>query len=215
MTKEVRKSKKEELRELLEMNEQARRILKGILARSKGQDVSVERDEKMEKKLRKLEVINEKGELIVSNTDIQDMINEAWVKKGVKKEEKSTFGFSTEYIEKWETMLQNGEDMLDYLAQQINPKVYQLEHVKKAIVLTLASTGDKFGDRGRIHTLLYGPPGTAKSAIGEWLVHNLGIEGISHRSSDVGLTGCAVGKEIVPGALPYANDSSLYIDERF
>ena len=127
-------------------------------------------------------------------------------------EKKTSLGFSTEYIEKWGTMLQNNGDALTYLAEQVNPKVYGLLNVKKAIVLSITSPNDKWGDRGRCHVLLYGPPGTAKSALGEWLVYNLNIEGISHRSSDVGLTGCAIGKEIVPGALPCANDSSIYIE---
>jgi DNA replicative helicase MCM subunit Mcm2 (Cdc46/Mcm family) len=103
--------------------------------------------------------------------------------------------------------------MLTYLAEQINPKVYGLLDVKKKILLCLASGEDKWGDRGRLHLLARGDPGTAKSALGEWLVHNLGIEGLSHRSSDVGLTGCVVGKEVIPGALPCANGGAIYIDE--
>ena len=215
---EEKKFKKKELRELLEQDEKARRILKDMIARSKGQDVPVERDKETEVKLRKLEVINDKGELIVQDVDIKDMLEEALKKSGMDAKEKIvekkfSFGFSTEYVKKWEAMLQNNGDALTYLAEQVNPKVYGLLNIKKAIVISLVSPTDKWGDRGRCHVLLYGPPGTAKSALGEWLVYNLDIEGISHRSSDVGLTGCAIGKEIVPGALPCANDSSIYIDE--
>lgn len=211
---EEQKSKKEELIRMLEGDEKARRILKALIANANGQTVQVENDSAVMAKLRELEVINDKGELIVQSVDIKDMIGEALEAKEVKNEEKKTFGFSTDYIERWESMLETGTDMLSFLAEQINPKVYGLLNVKKAIVLSLASTNDKWGDRGRCHLLMYGPPGTAKSALGEWLVHNLGIEGISHRSSDVGLTGCVVGKDIVPGALPCANESSIYIDEK-
>jgi DNA replicative helicase MCM subunit Mcm2 (Cdc46/Mcm family) len=46
-------------------------------------------------------------------------------------------------------MLDNGDDMLAHLSSQVNPKVVGLERVKKAILLSLASGGDKWGDRGR------------------------------------------------------------------
>lgn len=205
--------KKKELKEWIASDEKLRQALKGAI---KEKRVTMD-DENIKQGLKELEVINDNGELIVSAIDIRDMLEEARKKKETGKNSNpnpKNFGVSVDYLEKWENMLENGEDMLSYFAEQVNPKVYGLAEVKKAIVLALASTGDKWGDRGRLHVLMYGPPGTAKSTLGEWLVHNLGIEGISHRSSDVGLTGAAVGKEVHPGALPAADGSALYIDER-
>lgn len=121
--------------------------------------------------------------------------------------------YNVEWLEKWEQMLRDGVDMLEYWSKQINPKVIGLEYVKQVVLLSLASAGDKYGDRGRIHVLMYGDPGTAKSAIGGWLVHTLGIIGASHRTSDVGLTGDARGDTITPGILPVANERAVYIDE--
>lgn len=121
--------------------------------------------------------------------------------------------FNKKWLEEWEQMLEKGVDMLDYWASEINPKVIGLEHIKRIALLSLASAGDKFGDRGRIHLLMWGDPGTAKSTIGSWLVHRLGIIGASHRTSDVGLTGDARGETIEPGILPIANGKAVYIDE--
>lgn len=102
---------------------------------------------------------------------------------------------------------------LNYWAPYVNPKVSMMERQKKAILLTLASLDDRYGDRHRIHTLLYGAPGTAKSELREWVTHKLNAGSCSHRSTDVGLTGDARGREITPGALPLAHGRVLTIDE--
>lgn len=105
------------------------------------------------------------------------------------------------------------EDMLDYWASRINPKVVGLEYEKRATMLCLASHGDKCGDRGRLHLLFYGDPGTAKTLITGWIVSKLGAVGASMRSSQVGLTADASGNEITLGALPKANDGIICLDE--
>lgn len=120
--------------------------------------------------------------------------------------------FKREWMETWKRVTDDGT-ALEYMGSLVNPKITKLDHVKQVISLSLISAGDKFGDRGRIHVLLHGPEGTAKSAFGTWLVHRLGIEGASHRSSDVGLTADARGEEITPGALPAADGGAIYIDE--
>ena len=121
--------------------------------------------------------------------------------------------FNKKWLEEWEQMLANGVDMVNYWTPEVNPKVIKLEDIKRIALLSLASAGDKFGDRGRIHLLMWGDPGTAKSTIGGWLVYRLGIIGASHRTSDVGLTGDARGETIEPGILPIANEKAVYIDE--
>ena len=110
-------------------------------------------------------------------------------------------------------MEQRMVDGLNYWAQFINPKVSSMLTQKKAILLSLVSLDDRYGDRHRIHTLLYGDPGTAKSELREWVSYKLGIPSCGHRSTDVGLTGDARGSEITPGALPRAHGGALTIDE--
>ena len=104
-------------------------------------------------------------------------------------------------------------DMLDYWARFINPKVTGMEHVKRALLLSVASTNDRYGDRGRIHVLMYGDPGTAKTELMMWMHHYLGAKFTTHRSSDAGLMGGAIGNDIVAGALPRADGKVICIDE--
>jgi len=118
----------------------------------------------------------------------------------------------SKYKENFEELVKQ-HDMLDYWAKFINPKVTGLEHVKKAILLSIASTNDRHGDRGRIHVLLHGDPGTAKTELMMWLHHFLGAKFTTHRSSDAGLMGGAIGNELVMGALPRADGHVICIDE--
>ncbi len=122
-------------------------------------------------------------------------------------------GISDEITARFVELLKDEGDMLEYWAPQVNPKVKGLLHVKQAVLLCLASHGDVSGDRGRIHVLLKGDPGSAKTAITGWIVHQLGAVGCSQRTTQVGLTGDARGDEIVPGAAPKAHKSVLCIDE--
>ncbi len=104
-------------------------------------------------------------------------------------------------------------DMLEYWAPQINPKVEGLLHVKKAILLSISSHGDVEGDCGRIHVLMKGDPGSAKTSLTGWLVYRMGAIGCSQRTTQVGLTGDARGNEITPGAAPRAHKGVLCVDE--
>lgn len=109
--------------------------------------------------------------------------------------------------------IQSEGDMLEYWAPQINPKVEGLLHVKQAILLSLASHGDICGDCGRVHVLMKGSPGSAKTALAGWIVHHMGAVGCSQRTTQVGLTGDARGNEITPGAAPRAHKGVLVVDE--
>lgn len=88
-----------------------------------------------------------------------------------------------------------------------------MEKHKKAVLLSLASLKDKYGDRGRIHILLYGDAGTGKTRLAHWVASKLGHAETSHRTTDVGLTGDARGNEITMGELPQAHGGHLIIDE--
>lgn len=104
-------------------------------------------------------------------------------------------------------------DPVNYWARRINPKLVDMERCKKAALLTVASHGDQYGDRGRVHTLLAGEPGTGKSVLRLWIVSKLGAGSASQRTTDVGLTGDARGDEITAGELPKNDKGVLTIDE--
>jgi len=119
---------------------------------------------------------------------------------------------SPEVIEEFERLSQE-EDMLEHWYPAINPKIVGMDDVKRAVLLSIASHGDHYGDRGRIHVLMSGDPGTAKTMITDWLVFYQGAVGASMRTSRVGLTADASGNEVTLGALPKANDSICCLDE--
>jgi len=116
-------------------------------------------------------------------------------------------------IQKFEDLVSADTDMVEYWSEWINPKVEGLGHIKKAILLCVVSHGDKFGDRGRVHLLMHGDPGSAKSVLKDWVVYQLDAESCSQRTTKVGLTGSATGETITPGALPRSNGKVLCIDE--
>ncbi len=77
---------------------------------------------------------------------------------------------SPELIKEFEDLVKTEPDLLAYWATWINPKIDGMIAVKKALLLCMASHGDRWGDRGRIHVLLYGSLGGAKSVLMEWIV---------------------------------------------
>lgn len=119
---------------------------------------------------------------------------------------------SPEIIVEFERLSQE-EDMVEHWYPAINPKIVGMDDVKRAVLLSIASHGDHYGDRGRIHVLMSGDPGTAKTMVTDWLVFYQGAVGASMRTSRVGLTADASGNEITLGALPKANDSICCLDE--
>ena len=116
-------------------------------------------------------------------------------------------------VDRFEELITSDNDPVNYWSERINPKLVDMERCKKAVLLTIASHGDKYGDRGRVHTLLEGVPGTGKSNLRLWLVSKLGAGSASQRTTSVGLTGDARGDEITPGELPKNDRGCLTIDE--
>lgn len=117
-------------------------------------------------------------------------------------------------VDKFEELVASDDyDPVNHWSERINPKLVDLERVKKAALLSIASHGDQYGDRGRVHVLLEGEPGTGKSALRMWLATKLGAGSTSQRTTDVGLTGDARGDEITPGALPQNDKGVLTVDE--
>lgn len=119
-----------------------------------------------------------------------------------------------ERVDVFEDIVSDPEyDALNYWSARLNPKLVGMDRVKKATLVSVASHGDEYGDRGRAHTLLEGAPGTGKSKLFMWVSTKLGARSVSQRTTDVGLTGDARGDEITPGALPKADHGVLCIDE--
>lgn len=215
--------RKNELLEVLKQDEAARRFLKHAIGTKGGEDVEPLKDIRPDAitKLESLglfELIDHKHILKdeVELDEIQQILTEAVESKEVPKQVKlsgSPF-LKREWLEKWETIL-TGNNALSYFSNQISPKVVgeSMQRAKKAILLSLASVQDQFSDRGRVHVLMVGPPGTAKTALGEWLSYTLGIQSASLRTSAVGLTGFAGGNEIIPGILPQADGEAVFLDE--
>jgi len=106
-------------------------------------------------------------------------------------------------------------DPLEYFSRYIAPEVVgeQYEPIKKAILLSLATHYDK-AKRTRIHVLLVGPPGTAKTEILKFLHLKLWAALVNGEyASKVGLTGDARGKEVTPGLLAQYDGNVVCIDE--
>lgn len=109
---------------------------------------------------------------------------------------------------------EDDESVLDRLWPYCNPAMTGRERARKAVLLTMASAGDKNGMRGRLHTLMVGPPGTGKTALRNWVKKNAATSmGIGPKSSEAGLKGDASGNELTPGALSMASGGLLCIEE--
>ena len=155
---------------------------------------------------------NEKNfKLVCSREELAQVLNE--IEPHVKQPVTVEDVINPDLIQKFEDLVSSGTDMVEYWSKWVNPKVEGLEHIKKAILLCIASHGDKFGDRGRVHLLMHGDPGSAKSVLKDWVVYQLNAESCSQRTTKVGLTGSATGEMITPGALPRAHGKVLCIDE--
>jgi len=90
-------------------------------------------------------------------------------------------------IERFEAILDN-HDALDYWADYIAPAVKFRDRAKRAILCVLASPEDAHDTKGRTNAILFGPPGTGKSAFKNFLVEEFGafsIDGARVSRSDL------------------------------
>lgn len=123
-------------------------------------------------------------------------------------------------LEYWSDLKKRGI-LFDYLASLIAPHLQgdQYQRIRKAVLLVLASQQDMGVNRVRLHCLLWGEPGTAKTEIIRWIFTYLAPYGIKTeyidalRMSKVGLTIDARGKEPTIGALIKAHRGLALIDE--
>ncbi len=92
------------------------------------------------------------------------------------------------------------------------PAVVGMRSQKQALLLSLASLLDWGDCRNRLHTLYWGPTGTAKAQLAA-TVMRLGGGWSSVRPSQVGLTASGSGKEVEYGLLPLHNKGVVGVDE--
>lgn len=116
-----------------------------------------------------------------------------------------------EDIERFKTILQE-HDAIEYWHPAIAPKIVGMKDQKVAILISCGSTEDKWENKNRVHTLLYGKPETGKSKVDNVIV-KLGGGKASLRSSQVGLTADCSGSEMTLGTLPRNHEGACFIDE--
>lgn len=78
--------------------------------------------------------------------------------------------------------------VLERLTRHVAPHVYGLDRAKQALLLALASPSFDHHTRGRIHVLLHGPPGTAKTELLLWAAKLARTSVYSPRLTEAGLT---------------------------
>jgi len=163
-------------------------------------------EEKEEEKEEKVKEIRKEVEQMIKESD-----------EKIYEEQKQRL---KQLIEYWEELKSQGI-LFDYLASLIAPHLQgeKYDTIRRAILLVLASQSDIGSHRARLHCLLWGEPGTAKTEFIRWIDTYLAPHGIKTeyidalRMSKVGLTVDARGKEPTPGALVRAHKGLALIDE--
>lgn len=95
--------------------------------------------------------------------------------------------FSEAEIEAYEKYSRH-DSAIEKLSEAIGPMIFGLDYVKQGILFSLASLDDDY-ERNRIHTLIIGEPGTAKSKLVRWAANFFRCPFLTHRTTDVGFTG--------------------------
>lgn len=120
------------------------------------------------------------------------------------------------------------DDYMGIVTQSLQPRIFGYDHIKQALIL--AAVGGSHidadvgtDDRGMIHVLMLGDPGTAKSKLGKALadIAPRSVSTDSFETTPAGLSTAAVrddefgegGWTIEAGAFVRANDGVLWIDE--
>lgn len=131
-----------------------------------------------------------------------------WFKE---KEMKQTF-LTPDLTAEFEQIIKTETDLLSYWAQRLNPRLIGMERERQACLIALASPKDKNGIRRRVHTLIWGPPGTAKSILIQYIKHYLDAVGTGPTSSEAGLKMDARGVGTA-GKLMMAHNRTLVVEE--
>lgn len=104
-------------------------------------------------------------------------------------------------------------DMVDVLWECVAPRLASMRRARTAVLLTVASPQDRYGRRGRLHTLLHGESGTGKSVLRDWIADALDARKTGPKASEAGLKGSTKGGVYSPGTLPKADGGFFAPDE--
>ncbi len=137
--------------------------------------------------------------------------------------EEETINLSQEDIGMLTALVADPEHLQNVI-KSFAPTVYGEEIVKEALAYqqcegVVRQLTRKKRRRGQIHILLAGPPGVAKSDLGEYqmLYHHKGRMATGRGASSVGLTASVVQENgewvLKVGAMPLADNGLLFIDE--
>lgn len=169
-------------------------------------DILSEMEEEEEMKKEKTKEIREEIDQMIRETD-----------EVIQEEHQARM---KQLIEYWSELERQGI-LIEYLSSLIAPHVQgeKYDGIRKAILMVLATSSDFGIHRARLHCLLAGEPGTAKTEFLKWIDTYLAPYGVKTefidaiRMSRVGLTVDARGKEPKPGALIKAHKGLALIDE--
>lgn len=105
-------------------------------------------------------------------------------------------------------------NILAKLCENLNPGLLGLEVEKLAVLISLLSLNDAFGDKQRVHVILHGEPSSGKTSLLQWAHDNLW--GLWAEAADAGGTsfsGSARGYQVEGGLLTMADKGSLFVNE--
>jgi len=158
------------------------------------------------------EWLNPVTDSVTEPAELEHEIQPTELKPVLIDEEQLEVEYDHDQIERFKEI---AKDPLTYFIPYIAPKISGKDHerIKHAILLMLASENDRYGDRNRIHILLMGEPGTAKTEYLLWLRTHFQTGFVGPRTTKVGLTGDARGDEVTPGELALNDGHILAIDE--
>ncbi len=117
-----------------------------------------------------------------------------------------------ELIKEFEELVKTGQDLLLYWAMRLNPRLIGMERERAACLISMASPPDKDGIMRRCHTLIWGPAGTGKSILINYIKQYFDAVGIyPEATTKVGLT--MDGRSGTDGAMVLAHGKTLVTEE--
>lgn len=105
------------------------------------------------------------------------------------------------------------ENHLEKLTELLNPAILGLHTERLAVLATMVSQKDEYGDRNRISILLSGSTGVGKTKIIEYAYNHLWGFWCDWDTSTASLRGVVKGSLYKEGLLQKANNGTLFIDE--
>jgi len=119
---------------------------------------------------------------------------------------------SPDLVNEFEELVKTEPDLLLYWALRLNPRIIGMERERAACLISMASPPDKDGIMRRCHTLIWGPAGTGKSILINYIKQYFDAVGIyPEATTKVGLT--MDGRTGTDGAMVLAHGKTLVTEE--